>query len=283
MSKPAHKLRHPAAPAAGLSAAARHNPGYSGPSRELTKAQLKLPFFRKALECLKSIVQTRFKLLPLLMHANGNERITRVEVYKNLAAVAEPILVRLDLATGVLGWLDETGNFRLNNQKGLAHDAGLRPATLNRLFKLLEKAGYLTRRLERIAVREHGTQLVRTRVMIRFTDLFWRHLRLSLAHTLSRKAARKKRLRTLHALELAKAQTAPARPPARRSNPRGQGGAAAAALSGRLRVRTAPLDDSRMPEQLLRLDLVLQLKSEHPSLPAAELHVMADAILSGAG
>ncbi|MFB8832074.1 hypothetical protein ACE0DR_28460 [Azotobacter sp. CWF10] len=51
----------------------------------------------------------RFKLLPRLIHANGNERITRVEVYKNLAAVAEPILVRLDLATGVLGWLDETG------------------------------------------------------------------------------------------------------------------------------------------------------------------------------
>ncbi|TBW34679.1 hypothetical protein E0E54_13750 [Azotobacter chroococcum] len=282
MSKPAHKLRHPATPVAGLSAAARHNPGYDGPRRKLTEAQLKLPFFRKALECLESIVQTRFKLLPRLIHTNGNERITRVEVYHNLAAVAEAILVRLDLATGVLGWLDETGNFRLNNQKGLAHDAGLRPATLNRLFKLLEKTGYLTRRLERIAVLEHGTQLVRTRVMIRFTDLFWRHLRLSLAYTLSRKAARKKRLRTLHALELAKAQTAPARTPARRSNPRGQGGAAAA-LSDRLRVRTAPLDDSRMPEQLLRLDLILQLKSEHPSLPAAELNAMADAILSGAG
>ncbi|MGV6474533.1 hypothetical protein, partial [Azotobacter vinelandii] len=253
---------------------------YDGPRRELTEAQLKLPFFRKALECLESIVQTRFKLLPLLMHANGNERITRVEVYHNLAAVAEAILVRLDLATGVLGWLDETGNFRLNNQKGLAHDAGLRPATLNRLFKLLEKTGYLTRRLERIAVLEHGTQLVRTRVMIRFTDLFWRHLRLSLAHTLSRKAARKKRLRTLHALELAKAQTA--RTPARRSNPRGQGGAAAA-LSDRLRVRTAPLDDSRMPEQLLRHEILLRLKFEHPSLPAAELNAMADAILSGAG
>ncbi|SEJ49707.1 hypothetical protein SAMN04244579_04594, partial [Azotobacter beijerinckii] len=197
------------------------------------------------------------------------------------AAAAEPILVRLDLATGVLGWLDETGNFRLNNQKGLAYDAGLRPATLNRLFKLLEKAGYLTRRLERIAVHEHGTQLVRTRVMIRFTELFWRHLRLSFAHTLARKAARKKRLRKLHALELAKAQTV--RTPARRSNPRGQGRAAAAALNGRLRVRTAPLDDSRMPEQLLRHEILLRLKIEHPSLSAAELNAMADAILSGAG
>jgi len=281
MARSTHPSLHPATPVAGLSAAARHNPGYDGPRRELTEAQLKLPFFRKALGCLESIVQTRFTLLPLLMHANGNERITRVEVYKNLAAVAEPILVRLDLATGVLGWLDETGNFRLNNQKGLAHDAGLRPATLNRLFKLLEKTGYLTRRLERIAVHEHGTQLVRTRVMIRFTDLFWRHLRLSLAHTLSRKAARKKRLRTLHALELAKAQTA--RTQARRSNPRGQGRTAAVALNGKLRVRTAPLDDSRMPEQLLRHEILLRLKSEHPSLPAAELHAMADAILSGAG
>ncbi|SEJ55119.1 hypothetical protein SAMN04244572_04446, partial [Azotobacter beijerinckii] len=193
MSKPAHKLRQPAFPTAGLSAAARHNPGYSGPSRELTEAQLKLPFFRKALECLKSIPQTRFKLLPRLIRTNGNERITRIEVYHNLAAAAEPILVRLDLATGVLGWLDEAGNFRLNNQKGLAYDAGLRPATLNRLFKLLERAGYLSRRVERIAVREHGVQLVRTRVMIRFTELFWRHLRLSFAHTLARKAARKKR------------------------------------------------------------------------------------------
>ncbi|SFB59497.1 hypothetical protein [Azotobacter beijerinckii] len=283
MAKLAHKNLHPASPSAGLHALARPDLGYTGQPRRLSEAQLKLPFFKKALECLKSIVQTRFKLLPLLMHANGNERITRVEVYKNLAAVAEPILVRLDLATGVLGWLDETGNFRLNNQKGLAHDAGLQPATLNRLFKLLEKTGYLTRRLERIAVREHGTQLVRTRVMIRVTDLFWRHLRLSLAHTLSRKAARKKRLRTLHALELAKAQTVPTRTPARRSNPRGQGGAAAAALNGRLRVRTAPLDDSRMPEQLLRHEILLRLKFEHPSLPAAELNAMADAILSGAG
>ncbi|SEJ70108.1 hypothetical protein SAMN04244572_04945, partial [Azotobacter beijerinckii] len=115
---------------------------------------------------------------------------------------------------------------------------------------------------------------------IRFTELFWRHLRLSFAHTLARKAARKKRLRKLHALELAKAQTA--RTPARRSNPRGQGRAAAAALNGRLRVRTAPLDDSRMPEQLLRHEILLRLKIENPSLPAAELNAMADAILSGA-
>jgi len=280
MARRTHKHLHPAAPAAGLSAPARHNPGYSGPSRGLTEAQLKLPFFKKALARLKSIALTRFKLLPRLIRTNGNERITRIEAYHNLAAVADPMLARLDLATGVLGWLDEGGNFRLNNQKNLAHDAGLAPACLNRLFKLLEGANYLTRRVERIAVREHGIQLVRTRVMIRFTDLFWRHLQMSFVHTMARKAARKRRLRKLHALELAKAQTA--NTPARRSNPRGQGGAAAA-LNGRLRVRTAPLDDSRMPEQLLRHEILLRLKIENPSLPAAELNAMADAILSGAG
>lgn len=280
MAKLAHKNQHPTSPTAALHAPPRPDPGHKSHKRRLSEAQLKLPFFKKALECLESIVQRRFKVLPRLIRANGNERITRIEVYHNLAAAAEPILARLDLATGVLGWLDEGGNFRLNNQKNLAHDAGLAPACLNRLFKRLEGVGYLTRRLERIAVHEHGIQLVRTRVMIRFTDLFWQHLRLSLAHTLARKAARKKRLRKLHALELAKAQTA--RPPARRSNPRGQG-RTAAALNSRLQVRTAPLDDSRMPEQLLRHEILLRLKFENPSLPAAELNVMADAILSGAG
>jgi len=118
-------------------------------------------------------------------------------------------------------------------------------------------------------------------VMVRFTELFWRHLRLSFAHTLARKAARKKRLRTLHALELAKAQAA--RTPARRCNPRGQGRATAAELNGRVRGRTSSLDDSRMPEQLLRHEILLRLKSKHPSLSAAELNAWADAILSGAG
>ncbi|GAB3391908.1 hypothetical protein [Azotobacter armeniacus] len=281
MAKLAHKNLHPASPTAALRATPRPDPGHKSHERRLSEAQLKLPFFKKALARLKSIPQTRFKLLPRLIRANDNERITRIEVYHNLAAAAEPILVRLDLATGVLGWLDETGSFRLNNQKGLAYDAGLRPATLNRLFKLLEKAGYLTRRLERIAVHEHGIQFVRTRVLIRFADLFWRHLQMSFVHTMARKAARKRRLRKLHALELAKAQTA--RTPARRSNPRGQGRAAAAALNGRLRVRTAPLDDSRMPEQLRRHEILVQLKIENPSLSGAELHARADAILAGAG
>ncbi|GAB3478654.1 hypothetical protein [Azotobacter salinestris] len=286
MVRRTHNPRHPASPTAGLSAPARPDLGYSSQPRRLSEAQLKLPFFRKALARLESIAQTRAQLLPRLIRTNGNERITRIEVYHNLSAVADPLLARLDLATGVLGWLDEGGNFRLNNQKNLAHDAGLLPACLNRLFKLLEGANYLTRRVERIAVREHGIQLVRTRVMIRFTDLFWRHLQMSFVHTMARKAARKRRLRKLHALELAKAQTA--NTPARRSNPRGQGRAgqgraAAAALNGRLRVRTAPLDDSGMPEQLLRHEILLRLKIENPSLPAAELNARADAILSGAG
>lgn len=269
MAKLAHKNLHPASPTAALRAPPRPDPRHE---RRLSEAQLRLPFFKKALARLESIAQTRAQLLPRMISTNGGERVTRVEVYNNLATLANPLLARLDLATGVLGWLDEDGNFRLNNQKNLAHDAGLAPACLNRLFKRLEGVGYLIRRIERIAVREHGIQFVRTRVLIKFTDLFWRHLQLSFPHAMARKTARKRRLRELQVHELARARTASA--PLRKSRVRQQ---------GKRKAGLMPLDDSKMPEQLRRHDILVRLKIENPTLSAAELNAMADAILPRAG
>lgn len=128
-------------------------------------------------------------------------RRTRSEKFDALAKASEQLLLRLDLATGVLGWLDiERGQYFLNTQCGVAEDSGMSPASLNRLMHSLELAEYVYRRIEKVRLDEKdeaGLNLVRTRVLVRFTEKFFADLGVRYLWYRAKKAALKRREREL--------------------------------------------------------------------------------------
>lgn len=190
-----------AQPRAALLAAARKGAPrrYDSP-RKLSEKQRRNPFIRQALLRLQGIVERRGDYLRELDNVHASGRRTRLEVFTTLTRVAEQILLRLDLATGVLGWLNEKGEFCLNTQRTIAENAGVSPSRLCRLLALLEQAGYVLRRFERIQVRENGLDLVRTRVLTYFTQKFFRHLGLEHHYAAAQKSARKRRAKQLAAV-----------------------------------------------------------------------------------
>lgn len=164
--------------------------------RHLTEKQLKNPLIRSAHQRLSNLVDLRGKYLRRLDTVNGDRR-TRLEKFVAIERVAEQLLVRLDLATGVLGYIDAAnGRFVLNTQRGIAEDSGISEAVLSRLFATMDSAGYIYRRIERIRLDEvdnNGLHLVRTRVLVRFTKLFWADLGLSYVYERVQNSAKKRR------------------------------------------------------------------------------------------
>lgn len=164
--------------------------------RSLTEKQLKNPLIRSAHERLSNLVSLRGKYLRRLDTVNGDRR-TRLEKFVAIERVAEQVLLRLDLATGVLGYIDAAnGRFVLNTQRGIAEDSGVSEAVLSRLFATMDSAGYVYRRIERVRLDEvddNGLHLVRTRVLVRFTKLFWADLGLRYVYERVQNAAKKRR------------------------------------------------------------------------------------------
>ncbi|WP_122219716.1 hypothetical protein [Pseudomonas syringae] len=165
--------------------------------RHLSNQQLKNPLIRSAYERLSNIVSYRGQYLRRLDTVHGDRR-TRVEKFQVIERVAEQLLVRLDLATGILGFIDpESGRYVLNTQRKIAEDSeGVSSPVLCRLFKTLDEAGYVYRRIERIRLDEKddcGLNLVRTRVLIRFTKQFWKDLGLAYVFERVQHSAKKKR------------------------------------------------------------------------------------------
>lgn len=186
----------PADPHSGLRRAARQLPLQRAAPRYLTEQQLKNPLIRAAHTRLGNIVTLRGKYLRRLDTVHGDRR-SRVEKFQALARVEEQLLVRLDLATGVLGYIDgDNGRFVLNTQCNIAADAGLSAPVLSRLLATLDDAGYVYRRIERVRLEEtdqNGLHLVRTRVLVRFTKQFWADLGLRYVYERVQKAAKKRR------------------------------------------------------------------------------------------
>lgn len=180
---------------------------YAAP-RKLSGDQLKKPLIRKAFWRLSRIGELRGRYLRELDAIHGGRR-TRSEKFDALARVAEQLLVRLDLATGVLGWLDvDQGRYFLNTQCGVAEDSGISASILNRLMHSLDKAGYVYRRIERVRLDEKdeaGLNLVRTRVLVRFTEDFWADLGLRFEWHRAKKSAIKRRDVELRAVAAARA------------------------------------------------------------------------------
>lgn len=195
----------PKKPHAGLRAPIRPQ-RYAAP-RKLSAEQMKKPLIRKALWRLSHIGELRGRYLRALDTIHGGRR-TRSEKFAALARIPEQLLVRLDLATGVLGWLDvEQGQFFLNTQCSIAEDSGVSPAVLNRLLHSMEKADYVYRRIEKVRLDETdeaGLNLVRTRVLVRFTQKFWKDLGLEYEWTKAKKSAIKKREQELREVDQAR-------------------------------------------------------------------------------
>lgn len=181
-------------PHAGLRAPIR--PLRHAAPRKLSGDQLKKPLIRKSFWRLSRIGELRGRYLRALDTIHGGRR-TRSEKFAALARIAEQLLVRLDLATGVLGWLDvEQGQFFLNTQCSIAEDSGISAPSLNRLMHSLEQADYVYRRIEKVRLDEKdeaGLNLVRTRVLVRFTEKFWADLGLRFEWLKAKKSAIKKR------------------------------------------------------------------------------------------
>ena len=188
-------------------------PRYRAP-RNLTNEQLQNPLLRMAFSRLSRIGELRGQYLRELDNIHGGRR-TRSEKFAALAKSAEQLLLRLDLATGVLGWLDvERGQFFLNTQCGIAEDSGVSAPTLNRLMHSLELAGYVYRRIEKVRLDEKddaGLHLVRTRVLVRFTEKFFADLGVRYLWFRAKKAAlksRDKQLRDISGLRVARQEKA---------------------------------------------------------------------------
>lgn len=168
---------------------------HAGP-RHLSEQQLKNPLIRTAYHRLGNLVSYRGQFLRRLDGVHGDRR-TRLEKFVAIERVAEQVLLRLDLATGVLGYIDPAnGRYVLNTQCGIAEDAGISAPALCRLMKTLDDAGYVYRRIERVRLDDkddNGLHLVRTRVLVRFTKLFWKDLGLAYVYERVQKSAKKRR------------------------------------------------------------------------------------------
>ena len=186
----------PSDPHSALRRPARVMPARRAEPLRLTPDQLKNPLIRTAKERLGNIERYRGQYLRRLDTVNGDRR-TRVEVFRAIERATEQMLVRFDLATGVLGYFDqEEGQFVLNTQRGIAEDAGISAPILCRMFKVLDAADYVYRRIERIRLDEkdeNGLHLVRTRMLVRFTKLFWNDLGLRYVYERVQKAAKTRR------------------------------------------------------------------------------------------
>lgn len=187
----------PSDPHSALRRPARTMPAQYAAPRHLSNQQLKNPLIRSAYERLSNMVSYRGHYLRRLDTVHGDRR-TRVEKFQVIERVAEQLLVRLDLATGILGYIDpESGRYVLNTQRKIAEDSeGVSSPVLCRLFKTLDEAGYVYRRIERIRLDEKddsGLNLVRTRVLIRFTKQFWKDLGLAYVFERVQHSAKKKR------------------------------------------------------------------------------------------
>lgn len=193
-------------PHAGLRAPIR--PLRYATPRKLSAEQLKKPLIRKALWRLSRIGELRGRYLRTLDTIHGGRR-TRSEKFAALSRIPEQLLVRLDLATGVLGWLDvDQGQFFLNTQCSIAEDSGISPSVLNRLLHSMEKADYVYRRIEKVRLDEKdeaGLNLVRTRVLMRFTEKFWAELGLRWEWIKAKKSAIKSREKQLREVAMFRA------------------------------------------------------------------------------
>ena len=194
---------------------------------------------------------------------------TKQQRWDALAAMAEPIFARVDLATLCLGWLDDSGAFRLNRQRGLAHDGDLTECRVSRTLADLERAGYVRRRVRRIF--KNGQHWV-SRVTIHLRPRFF--IDLGLGHKLAeartaKKIVREKRLREIAARRQQSAlQELTDRQQRRESHRRAEGARQSSAVA---QANVRRIDAARA-----RVEALTALVAQHPDKSRAELVALLD-------
>jgi len=126
---------------------------------------------------------------------------TKQQRWNALATLAEPILSRIDLATLVMGWETEDGEFRLNRQRRLALDGNLSDCIVSRTLSALESAQYILRKQRRLF--QDGERWI-TRTMIHLRPRFF--IDLGLGHLLAKARTKAKARRVVRQAEAARRQ-----------------------------------------------------------------------------
>lgn len=242
-------------------------------ARGLTEKQQKNPLlsqtaFRVAEEASKR--EQRYLRRLDKIHASGCR--TKQQRWNALAALIGPMLARIDLATLVLGWLDDDGQFRLNRQRGLAEDTGLTESRVSRTLSALEAAGYVRRKLRRIF--QHGQRWI-TRVMIHLRPRFFIDLGLGSQLATERTAKKKRRDKRLAGAK-ARQQTERLNELAHTQQKR----QSHAKAQGVRRAKVVKLADARtLDVQRVRAEAFHQLAIEHPDLSPGQLRELLDSLM----
>ncbi|WP_282364362.1 hypothetical protein [Pseudomonas sp. PS01297] len=201
------------------------------------------------------------------VHLSGNR--TRAERWLALAAIAEPLLARLDIATGCLGYLNEQGQFRLNRQNGMAEDAGISPTRLCRLLKALEAAKYTLRKIKRIY--RNGKRWI-CRITIYIRPRFFIDLGLGFQHAAARtskaKAFLKKRRQAQAVQQTAHLDEVAAAHERRMSHRKAEGARAAREVDAQ--------NTQKMYSKLARNAEFSRLVSANPDMGASEIRAILD-------
>jgi hypothetical protein len=204
------------------------------------------------------------------VHLSG--RRVRQEIWSKFAAVAEPMMARVDIATMVLGWMDNEGQFHLNLQNGLAVDAEIHQCALSRMLKLLEKARYIRREQKRLY--HNGRQWI-TRTMIILRPRMF--IELGLAHQLKQARERKKEKRRLKLQEIQRREQ-------QKSLQQAEAAVAKQARRRAFQARERIVTENQQQEQQIefnrrRAELAVQLNQQNPSLTGSALTQAVDALL----
>lgn len=196
---------------------------------------------------------------------------TKRQRWDALAAMVEPMLARMDVATLCLGWLDAAGTFRLNRQRGLAQDGGLTDCRVSRTLKAMEAARYVRRKQRRIF--HNGRHwITRTTIHVRpqfFIDLGLGHM-LAQART-AKKIARAKKLRQIGAEQQRAAVQALGDRQLRRESHRRAEGARQARVEQQANV--ARIDDARA-----RAARLVELAMQNPDLSRDQVVALLDTL-----
>lgn len=194
---------------------------------------------------------------------------TKQQRWDALAAMAEPLFARVDVATLCLGYLLPDGSFRLNRQRGLAEDGQLSECRVSRTLTDLESAGYIRRRVRRIF--KNGRHWV-SRVTIHLRPRFF--IDLGLAHKLAEARTQKKAMRARKLREAAARQQQGAlqeltdRQMRRESHRRAEGARQARAEQ---QANVRQIDDAR--DRAARL---VELAVQNPGLSRSEVVALLD-------
>lgn len=247
--------------------------------RRLSAKQLAHPFLAAASNALALIVYKRDQLLPNLRYKANSGRKTRLEVYKALELSSQALLARYDIATGMIGWLDNKGNFRLNTQKGIAKDANLSESAFNRLINILCECKYAQKTTKKVSGKDMtlGVRYVRTESCVRLTALFFRHLNISTYYVRAKKSAVARRGRLLSDIAIHEAQVTSIKIAEQEAiRKRKRTWQSRLAWEAEQASRPVHLRARSLEEAKQRSELALKMKNANPAMTSAEIYALID-------